>query len=467
MLPLEEQRREDSSQLYAAMILEQSPRALSQMDRDAMSPTAGCCDRAYWAWKFVDFPGARFQEALCALSFLYATQIEGNPYFQNARLLEWIGLGLRFWSSIQHRDGSFDEAYPFERSLAATAFTTFYVGEALEFLGDDLSPDLRARTQETMRRAGRWLIRNDRSLQYGIQAAHLELIGANYLDLHKDLTLARDSSWAQFTIAWVASQGTDDGGKYYVIDDRDPNKPVVQMGSRTRYLRQYFKYVRRGAVRIDAASDNPDFEPLAFVNADCRQTVIVKAGAGGNFSVQGFPAGSYGVKYTTDAQYDVDNADVTINAGQSLQTAIPGPGVITVYAKTVNCAPLVNVSAANYRKEELSVASIVAVFGKNLANQTMTARETPLPFSLDGTSVSIKDSHGAVRPSPLFFVSPYQINYQISSDTAPGPATVSVTHGAEVLALSSVSIKQVAPGLFTADATGGGLPAAVALRAKA
>ena len=146
---------ENSSQLYAAMILEQSPRALSQMDRDAMSPTAGCCDRAYWAWKFVDFPGARFQEALCALSFLYATQIEGNPYFQNARLLEWIGLGLRFWSSIQHRDGSFDEAYPFERSLAATAFTTFYVGEALEFLGDDLSPDLRARTRETMRRAGR------------------------------------------------------------------------------------------------------------------------------------------------------------------------------------------------------------------------------------------------------------------------------------------------------------------------
>src|SRR5262249_33422163 len=38
----------------------------------------------------------------------------------------------------------------------------------------------------------------NRSLQYGIQAAHLELIGANYLDLHKDLTLARDSSWAQF-----------------------------------------------------------------------------------------------------------------------------------------------------------------------------------------------------------------------------------------------------------------------------
>jgi uncharacterized protein (TIGR03437 family) len=306
-----------------------------------------------------------------------------------------------------------------------------------------------------------------RAGQYGIQASHLELIGATYHDLHKDLTLARNSSWAQFTIAWIASQGGDDGGKYYIIDDRDPNQPVVQVGSRTKYLRQYFKYVRRGAVRIEATSNNPGFEPLAFVNADCRQTVIVKAGDGGNFSIQGLPAGSYGVKYTTDTQYDVDNADVTINAGQSLQTAIPGPGVITIYAKSVACAPVVNVSAASYRNEELAIDSIVTIFGKNLANQTMIARETPLPFSLDGTTVWITDSRGTIRLSQLFFVSPYQINFQVRSDTAPGPATVSVTRGAEVLALSSVMIKPVAPGLFTADASGGGLPAAVALRIKA
>ncbi|HKQ72880.1 MAG TPA: hypothetical protein VJ810_04070 [Blastocatellia bacterium] len=183
---------ENGSRFYAAMILEQSPRALSLMDRDAMSPTAGCCDRAYWAWKFVDFPGARFQEALCALSFLYATEIDGNPYFHNARLLEWIGLGLRFWSSIQHRDGSFDEAYPFERSLAATAFTTFYVGEALEFLGDHLSSDLRAGTQETMRRAGWWLARNDET--HGFLSNHLAAAAAA---LHHVYRVTLEKSFAQ------------------------------------------------------------------------------------------------------------------------------------------------------------------------------------------------------------------------------------------------------------------------------
>src|SRR5262245_53750101 len=306
-----------------------------------------------------------------------------------------------------------------------------------------------------------------RAAQYGIEAAQLEFIGANYYDLHNDLTLGRNSSWSQFTIAWTSSTSADDGGKYYMIDDHDPNQPLVQIGSRTKYLRQYFKYVRRGAVRIGATSSNPSFEPLAFVNADCKQTVIVKTDAGGNFSVQGLPAGSYGVKYTTDVLYNIDNADVTITAGQSLQTVIPGPGVITIYAKNVSCAPLVNVSAASYRFEELAVDSIVAIFGSNLSKQSMFARETPLPSSLDETTVSITDSRGAIRLSPLFFVSPYQINYQIRSDTAPGPATVSVNRGAEVLALGSVMIKKVAPGLFTADASGGGLPAAVALRIKA
>lgn len=307
----------------------------------------------------------------------------------------------------------------------------------------------------------------NRALQYGISAAHLELIGANYHDLHKDLTLARNSSWSQFTLAWALSDGVDDGGKYYVVDDRDPNQPVVQVGSRTKFLRQYFKYVRRGAVRIGAVSDNPEYEPLAFVNADCRQTVIVKTERSGNFSVQGLPNGVYGVKYTTDFNYNIDKADVTVNAGQSLQTSIPAPGVITIYAKSVSCAPLVNVSAANYRQDELAIESMVAVFGKDLAGQTVFARETTLPSSMDGTEVWITDSNGLIWSAPLFFVSPYQINYQIPPGVAPGPAVVAVIRGSETVALSSALVKQVAPGLFTADASGGGLPAAVALRIKA
>ena len=106
---------------YWAAIVDQAPRVLGLMDREALSPTSGCGDRTYWAWKFTDFPGARFQESLCVLSFLYRTP--GSEYFKNPNLLTWIGRGMEYWCKIQYKDGSFDEAYPFERSLAATAFT--------------------------------------------------------------------------------------------------------------------------------------------------------------------------------------------------------------------------------------------------------------------------------------------------------------------------------------------------------
>lgn len=156
---------------YRAAILREGPRILGLMDREPLSPTRGCCDRTWWAWKFTDFPGPRFQESVCVLAYLHATPFDGNVYHQNANLLEWIGAALDFWRSRQRGDGSFDEAYPFERSLAATAFTSFYVGEALTFLGNALPSATRERTADALERAGSWLERNDET--HGMLSNHL------------------------------------------------------------------------------------------------------------------------------------------------------------------------------------------------------------------------------------------------------------------------------------------------------
>lgn len=161
---------------YQSAILEQMPRVLSRMDRERYSRTAGCCDRTFWAWKFTDFPGARFQEAVCVLSFVHATEFAGNLYCGNRNVLDWIDMALQYWTSIQHADGSFDEAYPNECSLAATAFTTFYVGEALNFLGKELKSGTGNAVRETMRRAGDWLIKNDET--HGFLSNHLAAASA-------------------------------------------------------------------------------------------------------------------------------------------------------------------------------------------------------------------------------------------------------------------------------------------------
>jgi hypothetical protein len=72
---------------------------------------------------------------------------------------------------------------------------------------------------------------------------------------------------------------------------------------------------------------------VAFVNTNGKYVVVVNATTSGSFNVQGLPAGTYGIKYTTANQYNIDLSDVNLTAGQSLTTNIPTSGVITVYAK--------------------------------------------------------------------------------------------------------------------------------------
>lgn len=164
-----------------------------------------------------------------------------------------------------------------------------------------------------------------RARQRGINTSMLEHIGSGYLDLHEDLKHAQVSAWQQFALAFGA---TDDGSKYFTVSGT-----TVNLASRTRFLRQYFKFVRAGAVRIDASSANAALDPLAFINTNGGYVVVVKATAAASFTVGGLPAGQYGIKYTTSAAYDIDHPDVTLAAGQTVSTSIPAAGVITIYRK--------------------------------------------------------------------------------------------------------------------------------------
>ncbi|MGE0104495.1 MAG: hypothetical protein AB7H86_20205 [Blastocatellales bacterium] len=305
-----------------------------------------------------------------------------------------------------------------------------------------------------------------RTIQNNVTSAHLELIGATYFDLFSDLSLGRNSSWAQFTIAWVSSQSGDDGAHYFIVNDSNPSTPVVVYGQRTKFLRQVFKFVRKGAIRIGATADNNSYQPLAFINADCSQVVAVKADTAGSFTINGLPAGTYGIKYSTGAEFDVNLPDTTITAGQPLTTAIPGSGVITVYGRNALCTPGTTVSAATYRIEEMAAGSIAATFGTGLAGSTVIAESTPLPTTLGGTTVTIIDRLGISRKAPLFFVSPNQINLAIPEGTPPGQAVMRIENQSGVVASGLLNIAKVAPGFFTADSSGAGLPAANIFRIR-
>jgi hypothetical protein len=169
--------------------------------------------------------------------------------------------------------------------------------------------------------------------RYGIATAQLEHIGSDYHDLHADLKLANVSAWEQYALAYPKCPAQDDGDVYYVISRCGGEEPAIQLGWRTRFLRQYFKYIRRGAVRIQATSTSAFFDPLAFVNTNSGFVVVVNATRGGQFLITGLPAGFYGIKYTTDHEYNVDLPSILLGDGQDLHAAIPEAGVVTIYTR--------------------------------------------------------------------------------------------------------------------------------------
>ncbi|HWQ31954.1 MAG TPA: hypothetical protein VNQ79_03655 [Blastocatellia bacterium] len=133
---------------------------------------------------------------------------------------------------------------------------------------------------------------------------------------------------------------------------------------------------------------------------------------------------------------------------------------------TITSTPLANVSAASYSASALAAEAIAAAFGTSLATEPRGVATTPLPVTLAGTNVYVKDSQGITRLARLFFVSPTQVNYQVPPGTAPGPATVTITSGDGSISTGTVQITMVAPGLFTADASGSGTAAAFVVRVR-
>jgi len=144
--------------------------------------------------------------------------------------------------------------------------------------------------------------------------------------------------------------------------------------------------------------------------------------------------------------------DFIYNASQSVQ---PAGGVALV-------------SAASFAPSgSLTAESIAAIFGMGLADGTAVAATIPLPTTLAGTTVRVRDAAGMERDAPLFFASMGQINLLIPRETSAGVATLTVARGGNMVSAAAVTIESVAPTLFSANANGQGVAAALALRVRA
>ncbi|HLK47722.1 MAG TPA: hypothetical protein VKT49_06290 [Bryobacteraceae bacterium] len=80
--------------------------------------------------------------------------------------------------------------------------------------------------------------------------------------------------------------------------------------------------------------------------------------------------------------------------------------------------------------------------------------------STDGLTVTMKDSAGVAWPATVFFASTSQVNFLVPGGTAPGIASITIQSPGSLDTVISAEVRTVAPGLFTADASGGGVAAA-------
>ncbi|MFN0109450.1 MAG: CHRD domain-containing protein [Blastocatellia bacterium] len=130
--------------------------------------------------------------------------------------------------------------------------------------------------------------------------------------------------------------------------------------------------------------------------------------------------------------------------------------IVVADAANVNATAATTVDAAKFGTGA-APDSIAALFGTNLASAVVSATTTPLPFTLDGTSVYV---NGVL--ARLFFVSTGQVNYLMPEGTPAGPTQIVTVNKDGKVARGVVNVASASPGIFTRTANGLGAPAAVA-----
>ena len=121
-------------------------------------------------------------------------------------------------------------------------------------------------------------------------------------------------------------------------------------------------------------------------------------------------------------------------------------------------------TATSYAVGEVAPDSISVAFAAKMAEGVRVADSVPLPSSLLGTRVSVRDSSGVARDQQLFFVAPQQVNFLLHPQTALGAAIVTIYLNDKIAALGNITVARISPGIFTQNSTGDGVPAAYALR---
>lgn len=118
---------------YLAQVLAVLPRLLALYDVDPTSESFGQGDRYRWAWKLIDFGNGTFQGAANGIARLIKHQLLPVE-FSEQKMLERIDAIFLGAKSLTRKNGSLEEAMPYESSFCVTALVAYDLLTAVELL---------------------------------------------------------------------------------------------------------------------------------------------------------------------------------------------------------------------------------------------------------------------------------------------------------------------------------------------
>lgn len=146
------------------------PRLLSLFDQNQISNTFGIGDRMFWGWKTIDFANANYQGIMHGLALIVKHNI--CPLKLDKKLImKRIVNMINSIHKIIHKNGSLDEAFPYENSFCVTSLIAYDLLSTIEILENDLSEQQIKNAKKISHALIKFIVKNDE--KHGFISNHL------------------------------------------------------------------------------------------------------------------------------------------------------------------------------------------------------------------------------------------------------------------------------------------------------
>jgi hypothetical protein len=172
----------------------------------------------------------------------------------------------------------------------------------------------------------------DWARELGVTTAMTEKIAAGPEQLYLDLTEADISGWQRYALMWFGDKPGN--GTYFMIK---PDYSGFLRSQQYWELRQYFNYIRPGAVRVNITSSDASVKPVAFLSPRGKPVVVILNEGGDHESlIQGLSTGYYMLSFSAMGQSEEKLPPVEVTADLPAVIKLPSRSVVTLTADPGN-----------------------------------------------------------------------------------------------------------------------------------